>query len=219
MLDGFEPRTQEVRFYGDHGKADGGVEFVDTAVGRDPGVILRHTPSTEQARIASVTTSCVDSSHNHQSDLKLAYLNRVSLRNVCAFSRSLDLSAAMVEAARRLHPDVAFEQRDVLADPPLEHYDVVLCSGLFHVRREIPDDDWWRFMQEMIRRMFELCRVGIAFNAMTDQVDFRSPDLYYADPSRVFEFCRRDLSRHTTLRHDYPLHEFSIYVLREPRRG
>ena len=36
-----------------------------------------------------------------------------------------DLSAAMVEAARRLHPDVPFEQRDLLLEPGTHAYDVL----------------------------------------------------------------------------------------------
>ena len=50
-----------------------------------------------------------------------------------------------------------------------------------------------------------------------DQVDFRTPGLYYADPREIFEFCRTELSRHVVIRHDYPLFEFSVHVYRHAR--
>ncbi len=140
-------------------------------------------------------------------------------RKIAANYSGVDLSAEMVEAARRLHPGVVFECRDILVEPSPARYDVVMCSGLFHVKLGHPDEVWQEFVQQTLRRMYELCRVAIAFNLMSDQVDTRAPNLHYADPTRVFDFCRRELSRWTTLRHDYPLYEFSVFVHRSPRGG
>lgn len=133
-----------------------------------------------------------------------------------------DLSAEMVASARRLHPGVRFEQRDLLADGPRvpqeseERFDVVVCSGLFFVRLDHPEAVWQRFVFETVRRMFDLCRVAIAFNLMSDHVDWRGEHLYHAPPGPVLDFCRAELSRYVSLRHDYPLHEYTVYVYREP---
>ena len=67
-----------------------------------------------------------------------------------------------------------------------------------------------------MKQMFCMCRVAIAFNCLSDQVDFRAEKLFYANPGEMLEFCRRNLSRFVVLRHDYLLHEFTIYVYREP---
>jgi SAM-dependent methyltransferase len=131
----------------------------------------------------------------------------------------IDLSEEMLAAARRRHPEASFERRDLLAGGDPGAYDVVLCSGLFHVKLDHGEDEWRAFVTETIRRMFAMCRVAVAFNLMTDQVDFRSPALFYANPGETLEFCRRELSRFTVLRHDYPLHEFTAYVYREPAAG
>ncbi len=142
-------------------------------------------------------------------------------RGIDARYSGSDLSQAMVDSARRLHPAVSFERRDVLLDPPAATYDVVFCSGLFHVRLHHADADWREFVYETLRRMYSMCRAAIAFNLMSDRVDFRSDRLYYASAGEMLDFCRRELSRFVTVRHDYPLHEFTTYVYREasvPRR-
>jgi len=140
-------------------------------------------------------------------------------RGVRARYSGSDLSPAMVESARARHPGVDFERRDLLAEAPARRYDVVVCSGLFHVKLEHSPETWRHFVQEMLRRMFAMCRVGIAFNLMSDHVDFRAPNLYYAPVAETLDFCRQELSRFVSVRHDYPLHEYTTYVYREARRA
>jgi SAM-dependent methyltransferase len=131
----------------------------------------------------------------------------------------LDASAEMVAAARARHPDVRFECGDLSAGTTDgdEAFDVVLCSGVFHVKLDAPEAEWETFVHGMLRAMYARCREGIGFNLMSDQVDYRSPDLFYADPARFLDFCRGELSRYVTLRHDYPLYEFTVHVHRSPR--
>ena len=129
-----------------------------------------------------------------------------------------DLSPAMVEAARRLHPGVRFTCSDVLRDSSRGAYDVVVCSGLFYVKIDHAESEWRDFVRALIRRMYAMCRIGIAFNLMSDQVDFRNPHLFYESPESTLEFCRRELSRSVTIRHDYPLYEYTTYVYRDGKR-
>ena len=126
-----------------------------------------------------------------------------------------DASGRMVDAARERHPNLRFERGELpVPGPGTPRYDVLLCSGLFHVKLRSPDDEWWTHVCETLRRMFDSCRIGIAFNLMSDQVDFRSPDLFYAEPGRTLDFCRHELSRRVVLRHEYPLYEYTVYVYR-----
>lgn len=129
----------------------------------------------------------------------------------------IDLSEPMTAAARQRHPELRFEQRDLLDWDTPETWDAVLCSGLFHVKLDAPDAAWQEFVFAMLKRMYARCHEVMAFNLMSDQVDFRSPQLYYADPGRILDFCRRELSRHVAIRHDYPLYEFSVHVYRHAR--
>jgi SAM-dependent methyltransferase len=127
-----------------------------------------------------------------------------------------DASPRMLEEARRLHPDLRFDERDFRRGPPAERWDVLVCSGMLHVKLDRTDAEWWSFVQDVLRNMFAACRVAIAFNLMSDRVDWRAPELFYASPGAVLDFCRSELSRWVTLRHDYPLHEFTVHVHRDP---
>jgi SAM-dependent methyltransferase len=129
-----------------------------------------------------------------------------------------DLSAEMVAVARELHPGASFHQRGALEAAGSE-YDVLLCSGLFHVKLDGDDAEWRAFVEEAIRRMYESCRVGIAFNMMSDAVDYRRETLFHSSPAEMLSFCTRELSRFVKLRHDYPLYEYTVYVYREPLAG
>ncbi len=137
-------------------------------------------------------------------------------RGIDAAYSGSDLSGKMVAAARARHPEVSFERRDLLRDPRLERFDVVLASGVFNVKLHHSDEEWWRYVRKMIHAMFALCREVTAFNLMTDQVDFRSETLFYANPADILDFCRHELSRYVTLRLDYPLHEYTVHVYRAP---
>ena len=127
-----------------------------------------------------------------------------------------DLSESMVKAALEGHPKAQITRRDILTAKGAERYDVVMCSGLFHVKLRAAEKDWQVFVRSMIRKMYEMCRIGIAFNLMSDRIDYREKALYYSNPGEMLDFCRMELSPHVLLRQDYPLHEYTTYVYRNP---
>ena len=63
--------------------------------------------------------------------------------------------------------------------------------------------------------MYDASRVALSFNLMSDRVDFRDENLFYANPDEVLEFCRRELGGRVALRDDYRLYEFTTYVYRD----
>jgi hypothetical protein len=135
----------------------------------------------------------------------------------CTYSGS-DRSQAMLGAARARHPDVAFTRADVDGPLPGAPWDVVLCSGVFHVKLDASDAEWAEFVRAGIRQMWAACTDAIAFNLMSDRVDYRMPQLWYAPAAEMLAFCRSALSRWVVLREDYPLHEYTIYVYRRAPR-
>lgn len=55
-------------------------------------------------------------------------------------------------------------------------------------------------------------RRGFAFNCLTSysNADKMRGDLYYADPCKLFDYCKRKYSKNVALLHDYGLYDFTI---------
>jgi SAM-dependent methyltransferase len=119
----------------------------------------------------------------------------------------IDLSEKIIAAARERRHDMLVEVRDILTDGINERFDYVFESGILNKR--ISDN--YAYAHEIITAMYRVCNEGIAFNMVTDYVDYKEDYLYYYSPEKIFSFCK-GLSRFVVLRHDYPLYEFTVYM-------
>lgn len=99
--------------------------------------------------------------------------------------------------------------RDALAPA-----DIAVASGVFNVRVGTEPARWREYTLEAISELAALSRRGLGFNMLTSYSDTeRMTDrLHYADPCFYFDWCKRNLSRHVALLHDYGLYEFTILV-------
>lgn len=122
-----------------------------------------------------------------------------------------DVSEAMITQARTLHPTGPVywnTQRDNAL------YDYVVASGIFNVRLQTDETAWWDYVVKELKWLNEHSVRGFAFNMLTSysDADRMREHLYYADPCKVFDYCKRNYSRNVALLHDYGLYEFSILV-------
>jgi SAM-dependent methyltransferase len=135
------------------------------------------------------------------------------IREGFTFSYSgFDLSKRMISVASELH-ELAF-CRFVSDEHELAPADYTVASGIFNVKQQVGDRDWGRYVMETIASIGRLSEKGFAFNALTkySDTDHMRPDLYYADPLSLFDFCKKNFSKFVALHHDYPLYEFTILV-------
>ena len=124
-----------------------------------------------------------------------------------------DPSEQMIAAARRLHAANArcsFTDRE----ETLGRAAYTVASGIFNVKLDADGDVWTAYVLATLDRFAAISERGFAFNVLTihSDPDRRRPDLYYADPTQLFEHCRRTFSRQVALLHDYKLFEFTILV-------
>ncbi len=127
--------------------------------------------------------------------------------------RGLDLSADMVEAARQRFSGVDHVSFDV-AEAPDTVADYGVASGIFNVRLDSPDNVWLEYILQTLDMLDTSSSLGFAFNCLTSYSDshMMRDYLYYANPSELFDHCRRKYSRNVALLHDYELFEFTILV-------
>jgi SAM-dependent methyltransferase len=129
-----------------------------------------------------------------------------------------DASPAMIAHARerqQRHPHAIFESEWERVPP----CDYAVASGLFNVRDGWSDESWWSYIQETLRTIHGRSKLGWAANFLTSYSDreLMRPELYYADPLALFDWCKRELSPFVALHHDYPLFDFTILVRKASR--
>lgn len=119
----------------------------------------------------------------------------------------IDINSNLIEIAKKSYPDVCFETKDILIDELNQKFDYILLSGVFNFKLS----DNKTFIQNMLKKMFELCNKGVAADFMSTYVDFKNEEANYASPEEIFGFCKT-LSRRVSVRHDYMPFEFCIYI-------
>jgi hypothetical protein len=125
--------------------------------------------------------------------------------------RGYDLSEPSLEMAReRLGDEVELVHGDHLT----KDADYSLAVGIFNTRFAATDEEWGAFMKSVARDLYEHSTRGCAMTSLTDVVDFRLPDHYYADPMEMFAYCREQISPRVALLHDYPLFDWTILIRR-----
>ncbi len=127
----------------------------------------------------------------------------------------IDLCEPMISAARKKYPSDEWIVGDVVDMKGTRRFDYVVCNGILTQKLGVSIRDMDQFLKVIVRRIFELCRIGVAFNLMTTHVNFMSPNLYYRNPSELLAWCMSELTPRIRLDHAYPLFEYTIYLYRE----
>jgi SAM-dependent methyltransferase len=129
----------------------------------------------------------------------------------------VDISLEMIRAAEQRHTDEDRARFITSAEPDLLA-DYGVASGIFNVRLGRTDAEWFDYLQSTLDILDRTSSLGFAFNCLTSYSDEgkRRDYLYYADPCRLFDLCKRRYSRQVALLHDYGLYEFTILVSKRP---
>ena len=127
----------------------------------------------------------------------------------------LDMSERVLAHARSKHPARSFHAIDVLVDPgELPMYDVVLMNGIFHYRDGNSFDDMYDYTAALLTALWPHTAKALAFNVMSTHVDWERDDLFHLPMGRAADLVAGRLSRRFTLREDYGLYEYTVYVHR-----
>jgi SAM-dependent methyltransferase len=124
-----------------------------------------------------------------------------------------DIVEEMIEKGKQLHKEESncfFTSNKSELKPA----DYVVESGIFNMRQNDRFEDWTDYVVGTLTEMNNLAKKGMAVNFLTKYSDpgFMRPDLYYADPCFLFDYCKINFSRNVALLHDYELYDFTILV-------
>lgn len=134
----------------------------------------------------------------------------------CAYL-GVDVSREMIDVAERRHA-AADRARFITSAEPDQLADYGVASGIFNVRLARSNVEWLDYLQATLDVLYRTSRLGFAFNCLTSYADEdkKRDYLYYADPCKLFDLCKRRYSSQVALLHDYGLYEFTILVRKIP---
>ncbi|MCD4672233.1 MAG: class I SAM-dependent methyltransferase [Anaerolineaceae bacterium] len=92
--------------------------------------------------------------------------------------------------------------------------DYAIACGVFNMKLSADYNDWTQYVVNSLGEMNTLGTKGFSANFLTkySDADRMRPDLYYADPSFLFDYCKIHFSKNVALLHDYDLYDFTIVV-------
>ncbi len=142
-------------------------------------------------------------------------LDHAKSKGIALDYTGIDVVRAMIEHGQKRHADAMFATASIFDFDHERPFDYVVCNGVLTEKLDVSIKAFDEFARRMIRRMFELCGRGIAFNLMTTHVNFTAPNLYYKNPLETIAFCTAELSSKFRIDHSYPHFDYTVYVFRE----
>jgi SAM-dependent methyltransferase len=127
----------------------------------------------------------------------------------------IDVAANMIEWAANNMQGGRFINGDVMTHQFETDFDYVVCNGILTQKLDTPGREMDRFAGQLIRRLFEIARHGLAFNVMTTKVNHFSNNLYYRNPAELLAWCMTEISPSIKLDHSYPLYEYTVYLMKD----
>ncbi len=129
----------------------------------------------------------------------------------------IDISQKMISKARRLESkNKKFYCKDILkikkSDLKLLHADYVVNCGLFTVKDDFNSKEWWMIIQKILKNMYKLSKIGIAFNLMKFNVDYKDKHLHYQSIDKLIFFLEKNISKKIIIKNDYNLWEYTCLV-------
>lgn len=127
----------------------------------------------------------------------------------------IDLVGEMISEAKYRHPEHEFIHGDILATS-VACQDYVVCNGILTQKVSASTLEMNKFAQQLIKRMFELCKIGVAFNLMTTHVNFQRENLYYRNPAEMLGWCMSEITPHVRIDCAYDLwYEYTVYLYKQ----
>lgn len=123
-----------------------------------------------------------------------------------------DISQDMIISAKEMYGSE--NDCDFLCNDCLKKADFTVASGTFNMKFDFSNEAWEKHTLQTLQKIDEASIKGFAFNILTSYSDqeYMRSDLYYADPTYYFNYCKTNFSRNVALLHDYDLYEFTILV-------
>jgi ubiquinone/menaquinone biosynthesis C-methylase UbiE len=126
----------------------------------------------------------------------------------------IDINQVVLETARERHPDELFLFADLLSGDVTDHFDFVFCSGALTLK--LTEMDNYEFFTQMIQKMWNVSKVGVVFNVLTDEGEPINTDLFFYNPEKVYTICSEIvLDNHILIEPTNGVEQIHVYLWRD----
>jgi SAM-dependent methyltransferase len=138
------------------------------------------------------------------------YIEFLKIKNI-KYS-GLDINDGFYNTSKLKFPNNDFYCLDILKNESIPNFDYIVCNGPFTEKRDLSQEEMMDFFTSVIKKLWNKCDKGIAFNLMSKHVDWERDDLFHVSLDELGWFLKNDLSRNFIIRNDYGLYEYTTYV-------
>ena len=124
----------------------------------------------------------------------------------------LDINEPFCTTSKLKFPNNDFYCLDILKNNDIPNFDYIVCNGPFTEKRDLSQQEMMEFFTSVIKKLWNKCNKGIAFNLMSKHVDWEREDLFHVSMDELGWFLKNNLSRNFIIRNDYGLYEYTTYV-------
>jgi SAM-dependent methyltransferase len=128
--------------------------------------------------------------------------------------RGADIVPEFVDEVRSKHPDAQValigSHEDLIE--PVDH---VVISGTFNLVGGESAEAYMARVQNALIHLFDLCRVSLSVDFMTDRVDFMQPGAHHVNVEAMYSFFGEKLSRRLRVDQSYMPYEFAIVAFKD----
>ncbi len=123
------------------------------------------------------------------------------------------VDALIIEAKKHYKGDnIAFEESNILDFKSEINYDYAVSSGIFN--HKICNDKNYEFIESVIIKTLEVCKDGLAFDFLSDKVDYQLEHTFHSSPEKILSIAYK-YSRNIIIRSDYMPFEFSLFIFKD----
>jgi len=118
-----------------------------------------------------------------------------------------DINPHFIEVCHANAPDLAFERRNILVDPPETPFDVIVSVGPINI--ELGSNE--ELMRRMLKAMYKSCLSHCVMSMASGESRGHGQGFHYYDPCKMLDFCF-SVTKNVVLRHDYHPTDFSVFL-------
>lgn len=127
----------------------------------------------------------------------------------------IDIVKDLIDEANKIYKDeehIEFILDDFLSSKIDKDIDIVVSSGVFNFK--LNDGDNYDFIYSFMEKAYSLANEGIAFDFLSDKVDFQYEHTFHSDPSKILNMGY-SLSKNVILKNHYMPFEFALILFKD----